>query len=348
MAKTRKSARLGRGLSALLNQPVPIQPIDEDAPDTDHHPPDGPADPDHPHPEADPSADASHAQPSPEPDPGQDPPALRNVPVAAIQPNRHQPRQRFDEHALEQLAQSIREAGVMQPIVVRPIDPPNPDEPAFELVAGERRWRAARIAGLDQIPALVRELSDQQLAEWALIENLQREDLNPIERAQAFSQLVEHFHLRHDDIAQRVGVDRSTVSNLLRLLTLHEPVRQLVSDGQLSAGQARALAGLDDPDQQLALARHAIAQAWSVRRIEDAVRKQNAQQTQPDSATTSRPASTVRSAQLADLERQVAEQLHTKVRIKPGRKKGTGTLTIEFYDLDHFDSLLKQLGVETE
>jgi len=343
MSKTRKSARLGRGLSTLLNQPVPV-----DAPAPDAEPAAEPTDAPMP-PPADADAPPSEASAAPSPD---DPPAddategIHRLPVNAITPNPNQPRKRFDEQALAELADSIRQAGVMQPIVVRPARDAQDADASFELVAGERRWRAAQLAELAHIPAIVRDLTDQQLAEWALIENLQREDLNPIERAVAFQQLIEQFNLRHDDVAQRVGVNRSTVTNLLRLLALDEQVREFVAAGQLSAGQARALAGLSDASHQLALARQAIAEAWSVRKIEEAVRQANVGDTPAPAAA--QPRRTVRSAQLADLERQVAEQLHTRVRIKPGRKKGAGTLSIEFYDLDHFDSLLKQLGVETE
>jgi ParB family chromosome partitioning protein len=282
---------------------------------------------------------------------------LRQIPVEAIQPNPHQPRQRFNESGLQSLAQSIREQGLMQPIIVRP---PRKEgvgtgdrsqNGGYELVAGERRWRAAKLAGLTTIPALVRELDEQQLAEWALVENLQREDLNPIERAEAFKHLVERFGLSHEEVASRVGIDRPTVSNLLRLLSLEENTRSLVRDGILSMGQARALAGLSDPLAQNALAQRAVAQGWSVRRVEEAVRKINESNTLtlPDPGEASVKARPGPSrGHLLDLEEQISRQLGGKVRIRPGRRKGSGTLTLAFRDLDHFDAILQRLGVQAE
>ena len=216
------------------------------------------------------------------------------------------------------------------------------------LAAGERRWRAAKLAGLDAIPALVRDLDDRQSAEWALIENLQREDLNPIERAEAFQHLIDQFKLTHDEIAQQVGVDRSTISNSLRLLFLQDDVRDLVRQDLLSGGQAKALAGLSDGDAQLRLADKAIRQGWSVRKLEEAVRAvaASAELTPDPDSKPGKPAR--RPAHLADLEKQIGTALQTKVRIRPGRKKGTGTLQIDFFDLDQFDALLSRIGVEME
>ncbi|MFP4144828.1 MAG: ParB/RepB/Spo0J family partition protein [Phycisphaeraceae bacterium] len=263
---------------------------------------------------------------------------LRYLPVEALSPNPHQPRQEFDEAALERLAGSIASDGLMQPIVVRPAAG---KKERYELVAGERRWRAARQAGLDRVPALVRDLDDRQLAEWALIENLQREDLNPLDRAQAFQGLIEQFELGHDEIAQRVGLERSTISNLLRLLNLDEGVQQMLRRGQLSMGQARALASVEDPNQQLALAERIVREGLSVRQVEQLVRKLasgDAGQAEPSRTR-------VRSAYLADLEQTLGQQLSTKVAIRPGRKKGSGKMTIEFYSLEHFDQLLEQFGL---
>lgn len=277
------------------------------------------------------------------------PNGLIDLPVASIRPNPHQPRQQFDEAALHQLAESIRTDGLMQPVIVRPA----PGTPAgktggvFELVAGERRWRAAQIAGLQSLPAIVRELDDRQIAEWALIENLQREDLNPIERAEAFQHLMTTFKLNHDQIAARVGIERSSVSNSLRLLNLCDSVRQLIRGNLISSGQAKVLAGIADPSKQTALAQRAVKQDWSVRQLEQTARliAPADMAAAPSAAPTKAPRS---SPHLADLEEQIGKQLSTKARIKPGRKKGTGSLTIDFYSIDQFDAILAKLGVETE
>lgn len=338
MSKTGKP-RLGRGLSSLMSMPVSVDP-----PKKDKH--------------ADPSTDASSAPAestaasnvgdaahveSTDDATADDNAAggLTWVAVDAIQTNPFQPRQVFDEASLGELAASIKQDGLMQPVVVRP----DGSEGGYQLVAGERRWRAARLAELERIPALVRELSDRQIAEWAVIENLQREDLNPVERAEAFARLVERFDMRHEDVAGRVGINRATVTNALRLLELHADVLGLVRGGQLSAGHARALLGLSDPEAQVALANKAVAGGWSVRAVEEAVRQMNRPADSNDGQTTKKARS---SAHLDDLQRQVADQLGTRVRIKPGRKKGSGTLSIEFYDLDQFDGLLGRLGINLE
>src|SRR5690606_13182683 len=206
-SKKQRVSRLGRGLSALMAQPVQVQPPSTPsaaATETEEAPPSAP--PADRHGKKPAPRSARHADDADQRDAGADPSSdsgLRYVPVAAIRPNPHQPRQRFDEDSLRKLADSIRADGLMQPIILRPLpaDSPQADGVQYELVAGERRWRAAHLAGLATIPAIVRELDDRQLAEWALIENLQREDLDPIERAQAFQHLVERLGLSHDEIA---------------------------------------------------------------------------------------------------------------------------------------------------
>lgn len=350
-ASKKRSSRLGRGLSSLMSSPVQVTP------DTV---------PDEPIPEVssatlenrvgqEPTAVDSKPispavpngrgyNPSSE---GLRPPAinasevgLSYLAVDSLEPNRHQPRQHFDEASLKRLADSIASEGIMQPIIARP----SPSgQGRYEVVAGERRWRAAKIAGLSALPVIVRDLNDRQLAEWALIENLQREDLNPIERAEAFSRLIEQFGLSHEEAGERVGIDRSSISNHLRLLSLGEPVKQLIGEGLLSMGQARALAGLSDVDQQQMLAERAVRQGMSVREVESAVRKLADGQ-----KITSKSVPKPKATYLLDLEKQIAEQLSTKVSIKPSRKKGAGTLSIEFYSLDQFDTLIGQLGVKTD
>ncbi|MHB1158445.1 MAG: ParB/RepB/Spo0J family partition protein [Phycisphaerales bacterium] len=269
--------------------------------------------------------------------------------IDAIRANPHQPRQAFDQEALQRLAESIRQDGLMQPIVVRP--PRKEGHPKlnggtarYEIVAGERRWRAGQLAGLSQLPAIVRDLSDQQMAEWALIENLQREDLNPMERAEAFRGLIDQFGLSHEQVADRVGVERPTISNTLRLLDLHNDIQQMLRHNQLSAGHAKALLGLVDPMSQLGMARRAMAGGWSVRMVEAAVKRV----TPGSDIRETLPKRGGRSAHIADLEQQIAAQLKTKVHIKSGRRKGSGTLCLDFYNLDQFDELLTKLGVRID
>ena len=346
--------RLGKGLSEMFAQPVSVEPA---SPPEGDHPasalpsngaPNTSADP-APHPPTEPSgrdtADASGADSAaaaPRPD-------VARLPVASIRPNPYQPRQQAADAGIDALAESIRTHGLMQPVVVRPVRDADgrPDEAGgYELIAGERRWRAAQRAELERVPAVIRDLDDRDAAEWALVENLQREDLNPIDRASAFARLIEHFALSHDQVAERVGVDRSTVANLIRLLSLAPPVQALVRDGRLSMGQARAIVGLSDLEAQQAVADRAVKQGLSVRRVEKLVRSISLGESD-DEAASPAPASESRPKHhLGDLERRIGEQLGTRVAIRPGRKKGTGKLTIEFYSLDAFDDLLHRLGVD--
>ena len=187
---------------------------------------------------------------------------IRQIPVSAIQPNPYQPRRDFDEEGLQELAGSISEKGVLQPITVRDIDQ------GFQLVAGERRWRAAQIAGLREIPALIRELSDREVMEIALIENLQREDLNPIEEAEAYQVLMREFELTQEQVAKAVGKGRPTIANRLRLLRLPEIVRRWVSGGELSPGHAKVLLMLDE-ERAIELGRRSVDEGWSVRQLEE-------------------------------------------------------------------------------
>jgi len=265
--------------------------------------------------------------------------ALVYLPVGAIEPNPHQPRRRFDPEALRQLSASIRAEGVMQPVIVRPVGD------GYQLVAGERRWRAACEAELSSIPAIIRQLSDQQVAEWAIIENLQREDLNPIERAHAFHDLIQTHRLSHEQVAERIGVDRSTISNTLRLLTLHEDIQAWVVDGLLSMGHARALAGVLDTEVQRALARQTIEREWSVRKVEKAARELSDSRSE---GAVKRGKRNGVSSHLTDIEQQIARALGTKVRIQRGRRKGTGTLCIDFYSVEQFDTLLSRLAIVLE
>jgi ParB family transcriptional regulator, chromosome partitioning protein len=264
---------------------------------------------------------------------------VRWLPLGDLSPNPYQPRLSFDEPALAELAASIGRDGVMQPIVVRP----GAGGSGYEIVAGERRWRAGQLAGLSTIPAIVRDLDDRQLAEWALIENLQREDLDPLEQAQAFARLTEQFGLTHEQVAERVGIDRSTVSNALRLLHLGEEVQQFVRRGQLTAGHVRALLAVEDPNVQLQIARNAIKGGWPVRKLEQEVRHLTA-----PGRTSTRRQTSARSAHLTDLARQIAQQLNTRVEIRPGRDKSSGRLIIDYFGLDEFDDLMRRMNVTIE
>ncbi|MFW5681374.1 MAG: ParB/RepB/Spo0J family partition protein [Phycisphaeraceae bacterium] len=361
---TSSRRRLGRGLSEMFAQPVQVDPHAESdaaaAPDAaaaskapaDATPVDGSSDiapPLSPAPAGaeDPAAASPETHDSAA---STDPAGVHWIPIDAIRPNPYQPRQAVRDASIETLAESIRTHGVMQPIVVRRA--PDPQEhaetEAFEIIAGERRWRAAQSAGLQHVPALIRDLSDRDAAEWALVENLQREDLNPMDRAAAFARLLDQFSLTHQQVADRVGVDRSSVANLIRLLALAEPVQVLVRDGRLSMGQARAIAGLSDFEAQQRLAERAVRQGLSVRQVEKLVRAFADDDSNPAREegvrTTTRPSA----SHLNDLEKQIGQQLGTRVSIRPGRKKGSGKLTIEFYSVDAFDDLLQRLGVEAE
>lgn len=247
----------------------------------------------------------------------------------------------------------------MQPIVARALPGPLPPAVAggapitHEIVAGERRWRAAQIAKLTIIPAIVRTLNEQQLAQWALVENLQREDLNAIEKADAFQRLVQKFHYSHEQIAQQVGLDRATITNTLRLLELAPDVRQLIRDGHLSPTQARHLLAIADPKAQKSLAEKAVKNQWSVKQLEVAAKElaaasAAAEATGPSTVPGTAPGSASRSAHLADLENQIGQHLQTRVHLKTGRKKGSGTLSIEYYSIDHFETLLAKLGIDPE
>jgi len=350
--------RLGKGLSEMFSAPVAVPVETQSVAASPQTAPDA-----EPTPQATPSAQDSQstakaeANEAKENSSGGDRPKhdIRMLEINRIVPNQHQPRQAFDDSSIQALADSIRQHGVMQPIIVRPVSrgTNQSDVPAessqYELVAGERRWRAAQVAELERIPAVIRELSDQDSAEWALIENLQREDLNPIDRAEAFQHLVETFSLTKEQVADRVGLDRSTVSNLIRLLGLSESVRGLVREGHLSMGQARAIASLSSHEAQEAVADRVIRQALSVRKTEALVKEmaantQDALLTESESETR-KPKS---NHHLQDLEKQISEQIGTRVAIRTGRKKGTGKLTLEFYSIDQFDELLTRLGVTTQ
>ncbi len=227
----------------------------------------------------------------------------------------------------------------MQPIVVRPdrVDPTR-----FEIVAGERRWRAAALAGLSAVPALVHDIDDEQSAEWALVENIQREDLNAIDRADALKNLCDRFGLSHAQIAEKVGLDRSTVANFIRLADLEPQIRELIAAGKLSAGHGRALLAMPSGMARVRLAAKAAEEQWNVRRLEQATRPVVIQG-EPGVRSPSAMIN-AEEAQRRDLERQLGDYLGTKVELKASGPNGRGRLLVQFYGLEHFDGLLARIG----
>jgi ParB family chromosome partitioning protein len=250
--------------------------------------------------------------------------------IDLIRPNRFQPRRQFAEEELAELTGSIREQGVLQPLIVRKSDP------GFELIAGERRLRAARRAGLSQVPVVVKSVSDDQLLELSLVENIQRENLNPIEEAEAYHLLIQQLHLTQDQAAARVGKSRSAVANFLRLRQLPEEVKGSIVKGGLSMGHARALLGAENETQQLAAWRAVVARGLSVRETEDLVRRLKAEKKKPRVSIHGPEA-----AQLASLSEELSRHMGTKVTIrKSGRQ---GRVEIEFYGNDDLDRLIARL-----
>ena len=249
-----------------------------------------------------------------------------------IRPNSAQPRKVFDQEALQDLAASIREHGVIQPVLLRPA------KTGFELVAGERRWRAARLAGLKQIPAIVRELTDRQNMFYALIENMQREDLNSIEEARGMEEMMSAFGLNQEETAKTIGKSRSYVTNALRLLRLPQDVQDMVMDGRLSAGHARAIAGLEGEALQLEAAVKCVENGWSVRQVES----YTGEQKKPAKRRKSRLLGKNKDKDLAAVEQQVTEALGTKVRIRGTEKKGK--LELEYYSRGELERLIEILS----
>jgi ParB family chromosome partitioning protein len=270
--------------------------------------------------------------------------ALRELPISQISPNRYQPRGHFDEEALVSLTASIRELGVLQPVLVREVAN---DE--YELVAGERRWRAAKRAGLQTIPALVRDVEDVSSLEHALVENLHREDLNPLEEAAAYQQLIEDFDLTQEQVAVRVGKSRSAVANTLRLFQLPPSIQKLVAEGQLSAGHARALLGTPDRSFQEALARRAVAEGLSVREVEDAVRERQELAGGPPDTAKAGTTRRLRPPDLLELEDLLSAHLDTRVKVTMGARRGK--VVVEFADLEDLERIYRamtdSMSVET-
>lgn len=262
------------------------------------------------------------------------------LPVSAIEPNAKQPRHVFDEDALEELKASIQEVGLLQPIVVREIG-----SGRYELVMGERRWRAAEAVGRDTIPAIVRDTRDDAMLRDALLENIHRANLNPLEEAAAYQQLLDEFGATHEELAKRIGRSRPQISNTIRLLNLPAPVQRRVAAGVLSAGHARALLGLDDGDAQEQLALRIVAEGLSVRATEELVSLALANGTAKKAAPTARRPK-VHAPALNDLADRLSDRFDTRVKVDIGRNKGK--ITIEFATVDDLERIVGMIGVDEE
>lgn len=255
---------------------------------------------------------------------------LATLPVEALQPGRYQPRTRIDQAALAELAESIKAQGVMQPILARPLGAGR-----YEIVAGERRWRAARLAGLTSVPALVREVPDRNALAMSLIENLQREDLNPLEAAAGVKRLIEEFGLTHAQAAETLGRSRAAITNALRLLDLAPPVQELMREGKLDMGHARALLALPAL-RQIEIARAAVARQLSVRQVEALVARVSRRVVTAGQGKVDRD--------VARLEEEWSQRLGTTVRIQTATRPGSGRLVVHYASLDQLDALLRRLG----
>ena len=293
-----KKKRLGRGLDALLSRPVAEMPVAAGGIDG----------------------------------------TLKNIPLDLLQRGQYQPRVDIRQDTLEELANSIRSQGVVQPIVARPLAGKTGTEQRYEIIAGERRWRAAQMAGLAEIPAVIREVADEAAIAMALIENIQRENLNPLEEAKALDRLIREFHLTHQEAADAVGRSRVSVSNLLRLLELSDKVKPLLESRQIEMGHARALLSITNPMQQFDAARQVVKKGLSVRETEQLVRRiMTGQGVTKKSAVSPAP-----SADIRRLEKEVSEKLGAKVHLDHSGK-GFGKLIISYNSLDELDGILRHI-----
>ena len=327
--KNRPRGGLGRGLGAL----IPTGPAVDTAPPVDHvstPPPQFTGAPVVPAPSR--AADSELA-----PVPGA---RFAELPVSAIEPNAKQPRHVFDEEALDELKTSIQEVGFLQPIVVRDIGVGR-----YELVMGERRWRAAQAIGRETIPAIVRDTRDDAMLRDALLENIHRANLNPLEEAAAYQQLLEEFGATHEELARRIGRSRPQISNTIRLLNLPAPVQRRVAAGVLSAGHARALLGLDHGDSQEKLALRIVAEGLSVRATEELVSLALADGPAAKKAAPARRAK-VHAPALNDLAERLSDRFDTRVKVDIGRSKGK--ITIEFATVDDLERIVGMIGVDDE
>jgi ParB family chromosome partitioning protein len=254
--------------------------------------------------------------------------AIQKVRITKVEPNREQPRKNFDEDALQELSESIKEHGVISPILVQD------KKDHYEIIAGERRWRAAKLAGLKEVPVIVKHYTDQEILEISLIENIQRENLNPIEEAYAYKKLLTEFNLKQDEVAERVSKSRTAVTNSMRLLKLCDKVQQMVIEGMLSTGHARTLIGIEDPEQQYQLAMKIFDEKLSVRDAEKLIKNIN----KPVSHKNKKETDEALKIIYQELEEKLKQAVGTKVAIMAG-ENGTGKLEIEFYNHDDLDRI---------
>ncbi len=255
------------------------------------------------------------------------------VNITKVEPNREQPRKNFDEDALEELAESIKQFGLLQPILVQD------RKTYYEIIAGERRWRAAKKAGLKEVPVIIKNLTEQEIVEISLIENIQREDLNPIEEAQAYKRLLTEFNLKQDEVAERVAKSRTAVTNSMRLLKLCDNVQQMIIDGMISTGHARALISIEDPEQQYTVAQQIFDEKLSVRDVEKLVKNLN----QPPKVKKVIATDKSLEAVYQNIEENLKQKLSTKVSITP-KGNGTGKIEIEFYSHEDLEKLMDLLS----
>jgi ParB family transcriptional regulator, chromosome partitioning protein len=261
------------------------------------------------------------------------------IPVAALVPNPRQPRQVFDEEAMEELKASIEQVGLLQPIVVRELGGGQ-----YELVMGERRWRAAQALGLDVIPAIIRDTRDDAMLRDALLENIHRANLNPLEEAAAYQQLLDEFGATHEELARRIGRSRPQISNTLRLLNLPAPVQRRVAAGVLSAGHARALLAIEDPDEQDSLAHRIVAEGLSVRATEELVALAVTDSGAPRKSSPPSRRAKPHAPALTDLADRLSDRFDTRVKVDIGRRKGR--ITIEFATVDDLERIVGIIGVD--
>lgn len=255
------------------------------------------------------------------------------VKITMVEPNRKQPRKNFDEDALQELADSIKQFGLIQPILVQD------RKDHYEIIAGERRWRAAKMAGLKEVPVLIRSYSEQEIMEISLIENIQREDLNPIEEAQAYKRLLEEFHLKQDEVAERVSKSRAAVTNSMRLLKLSDEVQQMLIDDMISTGHARALLAIDNLEEQYNTAQRIFDEKLSVREVEKLVKNLN----KPVKPVKKASDNSTMDAIYLDIEDKLKQRLSTKVTVT-SKGEGAGKIEIEFYNHEDLDRLMDLMG----
>ena len=256
------------------------------------------------------------------------------VKITMVEPNRKQPRKNFDEDALQELADSIKQFGLIQPILVQD------RKDHYEIIAGERRWRAAKIAGLKEVPVIIRNYSEKEIMEISLIENIQRENLNPIEEAQAYKRLLEEFHLKQDEVAERVSKSRAAVTNSMRLLKLGEEVQQMLIDDMISTGHARALLAIENQEEQYTIAQKIFDEKLSVRDVEKLVKNLNKPAKNPKKTTST---DKTMEAIYLDLEEKLKNRLSTKVTVT-SKGDGAGKIEIEFYNHEDLDWLMDLMG----